>query len=199
MSFVGAVFDGELVALAGQRGHAEFERTTPKYVEAGLDWGFHVTALEVVHEGTDDRITFVYEEVWEQIELNKRCKKIASICGQMGVSVIYADAAGATENQTLAVCLMDAGLATEVQPVPFRDYKTVGIDTRRYYLENMLEDISPRCSLLLTDSKRYHYDESGDKPAKGNDHTVDAATAFYASRAEVLIGLRERHTDEEEL
>lgn len=198
LSFVGAVFDGELVQLAALRGGAAFEQSRPKFVEAGLDWGWHVTALEVCHEGTDDRITWVYEHVFEHVELNKRCAEIVDVCRKLGVEVVYADAAGASENVTLAVAFAKAGMRTEVQPVPFNQYKTVGIDVRRYYLENMLEDISPRCDGLISDSKRYHYDVSGEKPAKGDDHTVDAATAFYASRADVLQGIRERGQEEDD-
>lgn len=196
-SYEGAIFDGELLLAAAERGKAQFERTVPKFVEAGLDWGWHVTALEVCHETSDDRITWVYEHVWEHVELNKRCDHIVRILKEMAVSVVYADAAGASENVTLAVAIAKAGLRCEVQPVPFNVYKSVGIDVRRYYLENQLEDISPRCGSLLTDSKRYHYDVSGEKPAKGDDHTVDAATAFYASREDLLQGIRDRARPDE--
>lgn len=201
--FVGAIFDGDLLAQAAERGKlvdpGSAETWVPPHrsVEAGIDWGWHVTAMEVCVETTDDRIQWIYEFVWEHVELNKRCARIAEICLALGVEVCYTDAAGASENVTLAVALAKAGLKTEVQPVPFNQYKTVGIDVRRYYLENALEDISPRCPGLLTDSKRYHYDQSGEKPAKGEDHTVDAATAFYASREDILQGIRERAMAEE--
>lgn len=202
--YVGAIYDGELLSLAAERGAAvdagAVDNWLPPHrtVEAGLDWGWHVTALEVCVETAEDRIQWVHEFVWEHVELNKRCARIAELAKALNIEVIYADAAGASENVTLAVALAKAGLRTEVQPVPFNQYKTVGIDVRRYYLENMLEDISPRCSGLFTDSKRYHYDQSGEKPAKGNDHTVDAATAFYASREDVLQGIRDRAAEKEE-
>jgi protoporphyrinogen oxidase len=189
MSFVGAVFDGELINLSAQRGADMLVTPRGRSVEAGLDWGWHVTAFEVCTETADDRIVWFYEHVFEHVELNRRCQEIARLCKELDVEVIYADAAGATENVTLAVAFEKAGVRTEIQPVPFNIYKDVGIQTRRYFLENMLENVRPHCSGLIADSKRYHYDATGEKPAKGDDHTVDAATAFYASRAGVLQGI----------
>lgn len=199
MSFVGAIFDGELLAAAAERGAPLAKGIPPaRYVEAGLDWGWHVTALEVCIEDAGDRISWVHEHVFEHVELNKRCQAIADICKRFQVQCVYADAAGASENVTLAVAFEKAGLRTEIQPVPFNIYKDVGIQTRRYYLENNLEDISPVCDGLIADSKRYHWDVSGEKPVKGEDHTVDAATAFYASRAATLHGMVERAVAETE-
>jgi hypothetical protein len=199
MSFVGAVFDGELLSLAAERGLA-LAGPIQKYrsIEAGLDWGWHCTALEVAGETAGDGIHWIYEHTFEHVELNKRCAAIADACKKLGIEVIYADAAGASENVTLSVALEKAGVDTVVQPVPFNIYKTVGVDVRRYFLENNLEDISPVCDGLIADSKRYHWDASGEKPAKGDDHTVDAATAFYASRADVLHGLIQKAVDETE-
>ena len=58
--------------------------------------------------------------------------------------------------------------------------------TRNFYLEQGREVITEDCRQLLIDSKAYHYSSregQEDKPAKGNDHTVDAATALYAARS----------------
>ena len=198
MSYVGSVFDGEIVAAAAERGKEWLYAPQGRSVEAGLDWGWHCTALEVCVETADDRIIWVWEHVFEQVELNKRCKAIAQTAKAFGIEVIYADAADPSSNTTLAVALDRISAATEIQPVPFGVYKDVGIQTRRYYLENNLEDMMATCNQLIVDTKRYHWDPSGEKPAKGDDHTVDAATAFYASRAEVLHGLVQRAIDRTE-
>ena len=154
--------------------------------EAGLDWGWNVTALEVNAQLTDGRIAWVAELVQERIELTERCENIADVCEQWGVQCVYADAADPTANAALAMTFDRRGLKTEVQPVPFNVWKKAGISARNYHLEREREVITPACRQLLIDSKAYHYEEDGEKPAKGKDHTVDAATAFYASRAYLL-------------
>jgi len=183
--FVGAVFDGDRLNAAADQGRGGVPVPPGAACEAGLDWGWNVTALEVCMESQDGRISWVDEQVYRKVELAERCEQIAAICKQYRVSTIYCDAAGATENVTLAKILERAGAPTFVQPVAFGAYKRAGIMARNWHLENGREVLGPHCTQLLADSKSYHYADD-DKPAKGNDHTVDAATAFYASRAHVL-------------
>ncbi len=205
MAFSGAVFDANKIDAAFDQGR-EFTMPTPfvrpspgqavvlepSYpTEAGLDWGWLNTALEICAELPDGRIAWVYEKIFERIELNERCERIATLCRDFNVKTIYADAAGASENVTLARILERVGVQTYVQPVPFATFKKMGIQTRSYYLEQGREVLTTGCPGLRVDSKSYHYDPTGEKPAKGNDHTVDAATAFYASRGYVLGGFAE--------
>lgn len=154
--------------------------------EAGLDWGFRVTALEIAEPTANGDIIWRDEHVYERIELNDRCEDIAKWCKAWRVQVVYADAAGASENQTLAKTFERLNCQTLVQPVPFNAYKTVGIDTRRFYLRKAREVMTDKVPMLRNDSKAYKYKEGSDMPEKGNDHTVDAATAFYASLGYVL-------------
>ncbi len=107
------------------------------------------------------------------------------------MKTVYCDAAGASENVTLARILERLGVQTYVQPVPFGTFKKLGIQTRSFYLEKGREILTSHCPGLRVDSKAYHYDPDGEKPAKGSDHTVDAATAFYASRGDALGGFIE--------
>ena len=205
MAFSGAVFDSAKIDVAFEQGR-EFEMPSqtfkaipgrgviiePTYpAEAGLDWGWLNTALEVCVEMPDGKIAWVEEKIYERIELNERCEAIATVCKNMNIKTIYADAAGASENVTLARILERFGVQTYVQPVPFATFKKLGIQTRNFYLEQGREILTGRCAGLRTDSKAYHYDPSGEKPAKGHDHTVDACTAFYASRGYVLGGFIE--------
>ncbi len=206
MAFSGAVFDSSKIDEALNLGK-DFEIPTPRFVppvpgravilestypsEAGLDWGWLNTAFEICVETPDGKIAWVYEKIYERIELNERCEAIAVLCRNYNVKTIYADAAGASENVTLARILERCGVQTYVQPVPFATFKKMGIQTRSFYLEQGREILTNRCPGLRVDSKAYHYDPTGEKPAKGDDHTVDACTAFYASRGYVLGGFIE--------
>jgi hypothetical protein len=184
--YVGAVFDGESVQAASERGRElAWREDLPTY--AGLDWGYtNPTALEVCQESAEGRVHWVDERTWTAVELNARCAEIVEVCRRYGVRMICADAAGATENRTLAQALGAARLKTKVQPVPFGKWKDAGIQVRRYYLEQGMEAIGPKCRELLANTKRYRYQENRDEVVKEDDHTVDAATAFYATRLKAL-------------
>lgn len=188
LAFSGAVFEGDKLDAAYER-RDSFTLPTYPLCDAGLDWGWNVTALEVCTELADGRIAWIDEAIYEKIELNDRCHLIADVCIQHRVQTIYCDAAGASENVTLAKILEQRGAPTFVQPVPFAVYKKPGILTRSFYLQQGREILTDNTIQLLVDSKSYHYNSAPgqeEKPAKGRDHTVDAATAYYASRADVL-------------
>ncbi len=205
MAFSGAVFDSSKIDAAYQAGvefvmpsvpirHIPGQPTVLEHAypaEAGLDWGWLNTALEICVETPDGRVAWIHEKIYERIELNERCEHIAALCRDFNVKTVFADAAGASENVTLARVLERFGVHTYVQPVPFSTFKKLGIQTRNYYLEQGREILTPACPGLKVDSKSYHYDPSGEKPAKGSDHTVDAATALYASKGYVLGGFIE--------
>lgn len=202
LSFAGAVFDSHLLNEAYELGR-DFEMPKPvvsidpmqpdhlKFLmvgcEAGLDWGWLNTALEINKDLGDGRLAWVHEELYQRVELVERCHMIADQALAWNITTIYADAAGATENVTLAKILEQRGCQAYVQPVPFNVWKVAGIATRNFYLQNKRELITSGCKNLLANSKGYHYapatDENKLMPAKGKDHDVDAATAFYASRA----------------
>ena len=114
---------------------------------------------------------------------------MVDICRERGIEAIYADAAGATENAALADALDRAGLPTEIVRVPFGKYKDSGIKVRRWYLEQGLEAMGDVPELIRT-TKRYRYKEGSEDVVKEDDHPVDAATAFYASRRGALVGDR---------
>jgi len=188
MAFAGAVFDGEEVDRAWQLGK-EYEPHAGTIREAGLDWGWNVTAFEVAEETVDGKIAWIDEEMLYKTELTVKCEIICRHVAHHNIAIIYADAAGADENVTLAMMLEEKGLACDVQPVPFNAYKKTGILTRRFYHQHEREILGPNCHQLLMDSKSYHYSNTPgqeEKPAKGKDHSVDAATALYASRSYVL-------------
>lgn len=189
LSYVGAVFAGEMVQAATEK-PAGWRDDLATF--AGLDWGFsNPTAFEVCQEDPEGRVSWLLEKLWHSTELETRCAHIVEVCRERRIEVIYTDAAGATENAALASSLQRAGLKTRVQPVPFGRYKQVGIQTRRWYLENGMEALAD-VPELIRDTKRYRYKEGTDDVEKVNDHSVDAATAFYASRSRVLTRRSER-------
>lgn len=188
--YVGAVFPGEKVQGVVDRGKAGYVGGRGEAF-AGLDWGYaNETAFEVCLEDAEGHVHWLDERTWVATDLNIRCARIAELCARYDVEAIYADAAGATENAALAAALDDAGLRTEVVRVPFGKYKDSGIKTRRWFIENDMETMYPECSRLIEDTKRYRYKEDSEDVIKEHDHTVDAATAFYASRRAALIGER---------
>lgn len=185
ISYSGAVFKGLLVQAAVDRSPV-YRDDLPSY--AGLDFGYtNPTALVVCQEDAEGGVSWIDETLWTATELNIRCEAIALECEKYDVRMIAADAAGATEIRTLSETLARRGLQTTVQPVPFGRWKDTGIDTRRWYLERGMEAIGTKCKTFTGDSKRYRYDERGEKVVKEADHTVDAATAFYATRAGRMV------------
>ncbi len=214
LKFSGAVFPGERLDWAWKAGKEWLMPPAEAIVldtgqmvlgrtgtEAGLDWGWNVTAMELCLETAEGNIVWFAEQIWLRVELREKCKQIAAICEQWNVEIIYADAAGNEENAMLAAILEETGAPTVVQPVPFAQYKRPGVVTRSYYLEREREIVTPACVQLNIDSRAYHYERSkdgirDDKYAKGNDHTVDACTAFYASRSGSLADVLRDNAEE---
>lgn len=188
LAFSGSVFGGEVVDGAWQA-HKSYQLPLHPNCEAGLDWGYQVTAFEICCELTDGKIAWVGEKRWSKVELVKRCHEICDLIVQFRIQMIYADAAGADECQTLGSIIAERGLNCFVQPVPFNAFKTTGIKVRQLFLEKGRELIYPACKAMLLDTKAYHFDPNKldqDIVVKKNDHSVDACTAFYASRGHLL-------------
>ena len=178
--YVGAVFPGEKVQEATER-TAEIRTDLPKL--AGLDWGYtNATAFEVCQEDAEGRIAWFDERSWVATQLDTRVDSIVELAKRYRLEAIYADAAGATENAKLGDALDRAGLKTALVGVPFGKFKETGIKVRRWYLENDLETMGAEVPELIRTTKRYKYKEGTEDPMKEDDHPVDAATAFYASR-----------------
>ncbi len=186
--YVGAVFPGEKVQEATERPVA-WDPEADTF--AGLDWGYtNATAFEVNREHpTTGAVHWFYERLWVATQLETRVTSIAEACRDHNVVAVYADAAGASENAALAAALRRAGLRTVVQPVPFGKFKESGIKVRRWYLEQGLESMGDVPELIRT-TKRYRYKEGTEDVVKVDDHPVDAATAFYASRRGTVAGPR---------
>lgn len=187
LSYVGAVFEGELIQSAIERGaNVQPQSDLTKY--AGLDWGYTgETAFEVCQEDAEGRISWIDERRWTATELNVRCERIAELCAEYGIEMIAADAAGATEIHTLAETLGRHGLKTTIQPVAFGKWKAAAISTRRWYLENALEAIGPGCKTLGRETKKYRYKEDSEDVIKEDDHGIDGTLAFYATRAGRMV------------
>jgi hypothetical protein len=198
--YVGAVFPGEKVQKAVERKFPPvinpnaWEEGDPRRFDdlrlnfAGLDWGYtNATVFEVCHEDSEGRISWFYERVWVATQLDTRIAGIVAACRTLPVDAIYADAAGATENAALATALHSAGLKTVLVPVPFGKFKEAGIKTRRWYLENGLESMNKDVPELIRTTKKYRYKEGTEDVLKEDDHPVDAATAFYASRSGRMV------------
>ncbi len=183
--YVGAVFPGQKVQQAVER----IALPLPDLAKfAGLDWGYtNATAFEVCQEDVEGRVTWLDERSWVATQLDTRIAGIADLCREYRIEAVYADAAGATENAALADALDRAGLRTGLVGVPFGKWKDTGIKVRRWYLENDLESMSKDVPELIRTTKRYRYKEGSEDVVKDDDHPVDAATAFYASRRHRIV------------
>src|SRR5215203_520547 len=191
--YVGAVFPGEKVQAATER-PTEIWDDLPKF--AGLDWGYtNATAFEVCQEDAEGRVSWFDERSWVATQIEERVTSIVELCSRYKIEAIYADAAGATENAALVEGLDRAQLPTDIVAVPFgarlkaygETNKDGGIKTRRWFLENDLETMSKDVPELIPTTKRYRYKEGTEDPEKVDDHPVDAATAFYASRRSAIV------------
>lgn len=187
--YVGAVYPGEKVQEAAERGRsAQWHGDLSTY--AGLDWGYtNATAFEVCQEDTEGRVVWLHEKLFVQTQLETRIHYIVEKCREFGIETIYADAAGADQNAALKMALRRGGLKDDVIGVPFGKFKDNAIVARRWYLEQDLEDISPDCPELIRTTKRYRYKEDSEDVVKEDDHPVDAATCFYASRRAAVVGV----------
>lgn len=182
LAFHGAVFDAESLELGWDKGKSVVKPPNAA-VEGGIDWGHRETAFMLNFQTPNGDVVWFEEHVYKKIELTERCEDIARICVQHNVQTLYTDAAGPTENYALGKILdRTPNCRTVIQPIPFNVWKMPSIMARNFYLENEREVLAPGVRQFYADSKAYRYDEAGEKPLKGKDHTVDAATAFYASR-----------------
>lgn len=187
--YVGAVFPGEQIQAAVNRGRSA--TWTPRLTTyAGLDWGYAAaTAFEVCQEDSEGHVTWVDERAWVATQLDQRVEAIVKLAAEYSIDTIFADAAGASENAKLIAALDHAGLETVLIRVPFgrrlalgETAKESGIKTRRWYLESGLETLGAGVPELIRTTKRYHYKEGTEDVEKTDDHQVDAATCFFASR-----------------
>lgn len=200
----GAVFPGHYVQAAIERGRpVKANPALPKY--AGLDWGYaNATVFEVCQESTESHVDWIDERSWVTTQLDVRVRVIVELVKKYNVLTVYADAAGASENAKLLAAMEAEGLETTLLRVPFgkkvgqkgETLKEAGIKTRRWYLENDLESLGMKVPELQRTTLLYHYKEvklssgrtvSTEDIEKHDDHPVDAATCFYASRRHQII------------
>jgi len=198
--YVGAVFDGEKVQAAVERGcfAPEYGTEAPVRRYGGIDWGYaSPTVLEVCeeHEGSG-RVRWIDEKVWQGEHIEVRVSEILEKVIEHRIEILYCDAEDASANRSLFAALREARLPPRLIKVPFgrrprapeETLKRSGITTREWYLEHDLEDITPACPTLIRDTKKYRYKEDSEDVEKVDDHSVDAATCFFASRRGVLQG-----------
>ena len=177
--YVGAVFPGEKVQEATER-TAEIRTDLPKF--AGLDWGYtNATAFEVCQEDAEGRIAWFDERSWVATQLDTRVDSIVELAKRYRLEAIYADAAGATENAKLAMRLTGPDLARP-------SWVCRSASSRKQasrFVAGIWKTTWKRwatCPNSSRTTKRYRYKEGTEDPMKEDDHPVDAATAFYASR-----------------
>jgi hypothetical protein len=177
------IFDYESIDRAYERGKDDkFDKKF--YTEAGIDWGYNCTALSIIQ---DPREIFrnVHTIIYEYIELTDRCEAIAKLCIEKKISRIYCDSAPKDSQITLKKTLKRNRCSTEVIPIAFNKWKSIGIDVIRFLLEkNKLNITSKEAKQKM---QKYHY-ENADLGTikKEDDHIPDSFIAWGASRHKML-------------
>lgn len=177
------IFDFDSVDRAYFRGRKDiFDNKV--YTEAGLDWGYACTVLNLVQ---DPREVFRNTKSFpfEYVELKERCNQIADICIKHKIQRIYADSNPKDSNITLKKTLLEKRCNTEVVIIAFNKWKDIGINVLRYLLEKNKINISDKtCQEKM---KKYHYKnpEMG-IIAKEDDHYPDSLIAWASSRYKIL-------------
>ncbi len=153
-------------------------------VEAGIDWGHTCTVLTIVQD-YKEFITAPEAWSWEYKELNDRCKEIAELCIEKKISIIYCDSNPKDSYITLKKILKNKRIPTQVIPIAFNQWKGIGINVIRYYLEKNLINIGDKT--LQDKMKKYHY-KNADQGIieKKDDHHPDSLIAWAASRWRIL-------------
>lgn len=177
------IFDFESVERAYRRGINE-DYEPEVYTEAGIDWGYACTVMNVIQDPRD-----VFRNIrsypFEYVELTERCDEIAKICIEKNIQKIYCDSNPKDSNITLRKTLLEHRCPTEVIPVSFNKWKGIGINVLRYFLEKNKFNITDKtCQEKV---KKYHYkDAEAGTIAKVDDHYPDSLIAWATSRYKVL-------------
>jgi len=177
------IFDFDSIDRAYRRGISDkYEERA--LTEAGLDWGYMVTILNLIQ---DHRGNFTNPKSFpfEYVELKDRCLEICKICKEYRIDKLYADSNPKDSNITLKKTFEEQGIDTTLVPIAFNKWKSVAINVLRFMLErNLLNITDYTCQKKM---KAYHYKnpEIGEI-AKEDDHYPDALIAWAASRYKIL-------------
>jgi hypothetical protein len=177
------IFDFDSIDRAYRRGISDkYEERA--LTEAGLDWGYMVTILNLIqdHRG---HFTNPKSFPFEYVELKDRCLEICKICKEYRIDKLYADSNPKDSNITLKKTFEEQGIDTTLVPIAFNKWKSVAINVLRFMLErNLLNITDYTCQKKM---KAYHYKnpEIGEI-AKEDDHYPDALIAWAASRYKIL-------------
>ena len=177
------IFDFESVDRAYHRGIKD-KYNKKVYTEAGLDWGYAVTALSIIQDNKE-KFTNPISKLYEYVELTDRCREIADICIEYNIKVIYADSNPKDSNITLKKILKEKRCQTELVTIAFNKWKDVGINVIRLLLEKDRLNITDKTA--QDKMKKYHYKnpEQG-IIAKEDDHVADSFIAWGSSRHKLL-------------
>lgn len=182
-----SIFDFESINRSYERGL--YDKYNKKLnTEAGIDWGYQVTVLNLIQDYRDNLKVFKSIS-FENIELTERCYLIADYCIEFNIKKIYADSNPKDSNITLRKILEEKFCDTELITIAFNKWKSVGINVLRYLLEKDLLNITDE--ICQKKMKEYHYKKGGQGIiAKEDDHYPDSLIAWGASRYKMLEGLK---------
>jgi hypothetical protein len=177
------IFDFESVDRSYRRGIKD-KYNKKLYTEAGIDWGYAVTAMSIIQD-TKEIFTNPITKTFEYIELTDRCREIADLCIEYDIKIIYCDSNPKDSNITLKKILKEKRCQTELITIAFNKWKDVGINVIRLLLEKDRLNITDKTA--QEKCKKYHYK----KPeqgiiAKEDDHICDSFIAWGSSRHHLL-------------
>jgi len=177
------IFDFESVDRSYRRGIKD-KYNKKLYTEAGIDWGYAVTAMSIIQD-TKEIFTNPITKTFEYIELTDRCREIADLCIEYDIKIIYCDSNPKDSNITLKKILKEKRCQTELITIAFNKWKDVGINVIRLLLEKNRLNITDKTA--QEKCKKYHYKnpEQG-IIAKEDDHIPDSLIAWGSSRHHLL-------------
>ena len=183
------IFEWQTIEDAYRRGIKEVFNEDIYNIEGGIDWGHTCTVLHIV-QSTKENYKIPESHCWEYMELTERCEKIAEICFEKRIKILYCDSNPKDSNLTLSKTLRNKAIPTKIIPVAFNKWKDIGINVIRYLLERKLINITDKT--LQDKLKRYHYKNIDlEQIDKVDDHYPDALIAWGSSCWKLLGNKKE--------
>ena len=190
----GLVYRKPLIDAALARGKSvEYDPEATQYL--GIDPGYGKrAAMLAIQERAGDRVDLWAEHSFTQMDDDAISETVVEHCKEYGVMLILIDAADPGLKSAINRDLVNAGLATQIQGVPFNKFKRRAIKATRWLLQTGRVSwkaesttvhrpgrtvVSP--SIFRDEITSYALKEgSDDEPIKEDDHGPDAWAAYAA-------------------
>ncbi len=170
--------------------HRERFKKLDKY--ASVDWGFAGATAIVYAIRLRDALLVYRSEYFTRERFQLIREHLVERCISERIETLFADSASPSDNEELAEMFSRAAHEkrlswnTRVLPVVFSKFKMYGIGEVRRRLEQKLlgfassfgDQVNEEHARTMKHMRAYHVDKTTNKPAKVDDHVVDAVIAL---------------------